>query len=194
LALFVVFERRAVDPVLPLRLFRSSVFSVSVVLAFIVGFALLGAITFLPTYLQYVKGTSATSSGLQTLPLVLGLLVTSTAAGTIVGRTGRYKVFPVLGSLFMTVGLFLLSRMDAATSYWTMALNMTVLGIGIGLSMQVLTIIVQNTVSYQDLGVATSGVTFFRTLGSSFGAAVFGTGCTPTSSTPRCRAPSYAPA
>ena len=175
LALFVVFERRAVDPVLPLRLFRSSVFSVSVVLAFIVGFALLGAITFLPTYLQYVKGTSATSSGLQTLPLVLGLLVTSTAAGTIVGRTGRYKVFPVLGSLFMTVGLFLLSRMDAATSYWAMALNMIVLGIGIGLSMQVLTIIVQNTVSYQDLGVATSGVTFFRTLGSSFGAAVFGT-------------------
>ena len=175
LALFVVFERRAVDPVLPLRLFTSSVFSVSVVLAFIVGFALLGAMTFLPTYLQYVKGTSATSSGLQTLPLVLGLLVTSVAAGTIVGRTGRYKVFPVAGTLIMALGLFLLSRMDAATAYWFEAVSMAVLGIGIGLSMQVLTIIVQNTVSYSDLGVATSGVTFFRTLGSSFGAAVFGT-------------------
>src|SRR4051812_36944020 len=175
LVLFVVFERRAVDPVLPLRLFGSSVFSVCVVLAFIVGFALLGAMTFLPTYLQYVKGISATSSGLQTLPLVVGLLVTSVTAGTIVGRTGRYKVFPVLGSLVMALGLFLLSRMDAGTPYWSMAASMAVLGVGIGLSMQVLTIIVQSTVSYQDLGVATSGVTFFRTLGSSFGAAVFGT-------------------
>ena len=175
LVLFVVFERRAVDPVLPLRLFGSSVFSVCVVLAFIVGFALLGAMTFLPTYLQYVKGVSATGSGLQTLPLVVGLLVTSVAAGSIVGRTGRYKIFPVVGSLVMAVGLYLLSRMDAGTAYWPMALSMLVLGAGIGLCMQVLTIIVQSTVTYRDLGVATSGVTFFRTLGSSFGAAVFGT-------------------
>lgn len=175
LVLFVVFERRAVDPVLPLRLFGSSVFSVCVVLAFIVGFALLGAMTFLPTYLQYVKGVSATGSGLQTLPLVVGLLVTSVAAGSVVGRTGRYKMFPIAGSLVMGLGLYLLSRMDAGTPYWSMAVSMLVLGAGIGLSMQVLTIIVQSTVSYRDLGVATSGVTFFRTLGSSFGAAVFGT-------------------
>ena len=175
LAVFVVVESRAADPILPLRLFRSSVFSVCVTLAFIVGFAMLGALTFLPTYLQFVKGVSATGSGVQTLPLVVGLLVTSILSGTIVGRTGRYKVFPVAGSFVMAVGLFLLSGMDASTPYWSMALDMLVLGIGIGLCMQVLTIIVQNTAAYRDLGVATSGVTFFRTLGSSFGAAVFGT-------------------
>jgi EmrB/QacA subfamily drug resistance transporter len=175
LALFVAAESRAVDPILPLRLFGSQVFSVSVVLAFIVGFAMLGAITFLPTYFQYVRGVSATASGVQTLPLVVGLLVTSIASGTIVGRTGRYKVFPVAGSLVMGIGLFLLSLMDADTPFALMALSMLVLGAGIGLIMQVLTIIVQNTVDYRDLGVATSGVTFFRTLGSAFGAAVFGT-------------------
>lgn len=175
LALFVLAESRAADPILPLRLFRRQVFSLSVVLAFIVGFAMLGALTFLPTYFQYVRGVSATASGVQTLPLVVGLLVTSIASGTLVGRTGRYKVFPVAGSFVMGVGLWLLSRMDAHTSYWLMASYMLVLGAGIGLIMQVLTIIVQNTVDYRDLGVATSGVTFFRTLGSSFGAAIFGT-------------------
>ncbi len=175
LAVFVGVETRATDPILPMRLFRSSVFSISVVLAFIVGFAMLGALTFLPTYLQYVKGVSATTSGLQTLPLVVGLLVTSIFSGVVVGRTGRYKAFPVAGSFIMAIGLFLLSRLNAATPFWSMALGMLVLGIGIGLCMQVLTIIVQNIVDYRDLGVATSGVTFFRTLGSSFGAAVFGT-------------------
>ena len=98
LAIFVLVERRAADPILPLRLFRSSVFIVCVVLSFIVGFAMLGALTFLPTYLQYVKGVSATASGLQTLPLVAGLLVMSIVSGTVVGRTGRYKIFPVVGS------------------------------------------------------------------------------------------------
>jgi EmrB/QacA subfamily drug resistance transporter len=174
LALFVLVESKAADPVLPLRLFRSSVFSVSVTLAFIVGFAMLGTITFLPTFLQYVKGVSATASGVQMLPLVAGLLVTSVLSGAIVGRTGRYKVFPISGSAVMAVGLFLLSRMDAHTPFWSMALDMIVLGVGIGLCMQVLTIVVQSTVNYGDLGVATSGVTFFRTLGGSFGAAVFG--------------------
>ncbi len=174
-AIFVWAESRAVDPILPLRLFKGSVFSVSVALAFIVGFAMLGAMTFLPTYLQYVKGVSATASGLQTLPMVIGLLLTSIASGTIVGRTGRYKIFPIVGSLLMGLGLFLLSQMDADTTFAFQATSMFVLGLGIGLSMQVLTIIVQNTADYRDLGVATSGVTFFRTLGSSFGAAVFGT-------------------
>ncbi|MEO6999734.1 MAG: MDR family MFS transporter, partial [Terracoccus sp.] len=175
LVVFVWVESRAVDPILPLRLFRSQVFSVSVSLAFIVGFAMLGALTFLPTYLQYVHGTTATASGLQTLPLVLGLLVTSVLSGTVVGRTGRYKIFPLVGSAIMGVGLFLLSLMGPDTPYWQMGLSMLVLGIGIGFSMQILTIIVQSVVPYRDLGVATSAVTFFRTLGSSFGAAVFGT-------------------
>jgi EmrB/QacA subfamily drug resistance transporter len=175
LVIFVFVERRAVDPVLPLRLFRSSVFNVCVALAFIVGFAMLGSMTFLPTYLQYVKGSSATESGLQTLPMVAGLLVMSLLSGAIVSRTGRYKIFPVVGSVVMALGLYLLSRLDAHTPYWEMALAMLVLGLGIGSSMQVLTIVVQSTVRYEDLGVATSGVTFFRTLGSSFGAAIFGT-------------------
>src|SRR3954453_23190628 len=175
LAAFVLVEHRAVEPVLPLRLFTSSVFDVCVVLAFIVGFAMLGSMTFLPTYLQYVRGSSATESGLQTLPMVVGLFIMSLVSGPGVGRTGRYKIFPVIGGAVMAVGLYLLSRLGVDTPYWQMALAMLVLGLGIGSSMQVLTIVVQSTSDYEDLGVATSGVTFFRTLGSSFGAAVFGT-------------------
>lgn len=173
-AVFIAVERRATDPILPLRLFRGRVFSVTMVLALVVGFAMLGAITFLPTYLQYVAGVSATSSGLRTLPMVVGLLITSIAAGTIVGRTGRYKIFPVAGTLIMAAGLYLLSRIGVGTGFWAVSAAMFVLGVGVGLSMQVLTIIVQNTARYSDLGVATSAVTFFRTLGSSFGTAVFG--------------------
>lgn len=171
---FVWAERRATEPMLPLRLFTSAVFSMSSVIALVVGFAMLGAMTFLPTYLQYVQGVSATSSGLRTLPMVAGLLVASISAGTVVGRTGRYKIFPLAGSLLMTLGLLLMSTMDADTGFWTISAFMLVLGVGIGLCMQILTLIVQNTSDYRDLGVATSGVTFFRTLGSSFGAAVFG--------------------
>ncbi len=171
---FVFIELRAREPILPMRLFRDPVFSVVMVLAFIVGFTLLGSITFLPTYLQYVKGVSATVSGLRTLPLVIGLLITSISTGVLVGRTGRYKIFPVTGFFVMAVGLYLLSRLTPETGFWVMSGSMFVLGIGIGLAMQVLTIIVQITARYEDLGVATSAVTFFRTLGSSFGTAVFG--------------------
>jgi EmrB/QacA subfamily drug resistance transporter len=174
LGLFVVAERRAAEPMLPMRLFTGNVFAISTVLAFVVGFAMLGALTFLPSYLQYVQGVSATASGFRTLPLVVGLLVTSILAGTVVSRTGRYRIFPIAGSAVMALGMFLLSRMDENTGVAVQSLSMFVLGVGIGLCMQVLMIIVQNTVDYQDLGVATSGVTFFRTMGSSFGAAVFG--------------------
>ena len=171
---FLYVEPRAEEPMLPLRLFTNKVFSVSSVISFVVGFAMLGAMTFLPTYLQYVQGVSATSSGLRMLPMVLGLLGASIAAGVVVGRTGRYKPFPIAGSVFLTLGLLLMSTMDAETGFVRISLNMLVLGVGIGLCMQVLVIIVQNTSDYRDLGVATSGVTFFRTLGSSFGAAAFG--------------------
>ena len=150
-------------------------FSVSAVLSFIVGFALLGCMTFLPTYLQYCQGVSATVSGLRTLPMVLGLIVASVSAGNVVSHTGRYRVFPIVGSVVMAVGMWWLSRLDQHSTTLATSGAMLVLGVGIGLSMQVLTIIVQNTVEYRDLGVATSGVTFFRTMGSSFGAAVFGT-------------------
>ncbi|GJF33525.1 MFS transporter [Kitasatospora sp. NE20-6] len=175
LGLFCWVETRAAEPMLPMRLFRNPVFSVCSVLSFIVGFAMLGAMTFLPTFLQYVDGDSATVSGVRTLPMVFGLLVASIFSGTVVSRTGRYRIFPIVGSAVMAVGLFLLSLMDADTNRWLQSLYMLVLGAGIGLCMQVLTIAVQNTVDYADLGTATSGVTFFRTLGSSFGTAVFGT-------------------
>ena len=175
LGCFVVAEHRAAEPILPLRLFRRNVFSVSAVLSFIVGFALLGTMTFLPTYLQYCQGVSATVSGLRTLPMVLGLIVASVGAGNVVSHTGRYRVFPIVGSVVMALGMWGLSRLDQHSTTLETSGAMLVLGVGIGLSMQVLTIIVQNTVEYRDLGVATSGVTFFRTMGSSFGAAVFGT-------------------
>lgn len=175
LALFCLAEVRAVEPMLPMRLFRNPVFTVCSVLSFVVGFAMLGAMTFLPTYLQYVDGDSATVSGVRTLPLVIGLLIASVFSGNVTSKTGRYRIFPIVGSAVMGIGLYLLSRMGPQTGAWLESLYMFVLGAGIGLCMQVLTIAVQNTVDYADLGTATSGVTFFRTLGSSFGTAVFGT-------------------
>ncbi|WP_197381604.1 MDR family MFS transporter [Mycolicibacterium mengxianglii] len=174
LAFFVWVELRAREPILPMRLFRSPVFTVCCILGFIVGFAMLGALTFLPTFMQFVDGVSATQSGLRTLPMVGGLLITSISSGQIVGRTGRYKIFPIAGTAIMTVGFLLLSRMDADTSIWWQSLYLFILGSGIGLCMQVLVLTVQNTSRFEDLGVATSGVTFFRTIGSSFGAAIFG--------------------
>ena len=174
LAIFVFVELRATEPILPIRLFRDPVFSVCCVLSFVVGFAMLGALTFLPTFMQFVDGVSATVSGLHTLPMVVGLLATSMTSGVLVGRTGRYKVFPVAGTAVMAVGFVLLSRMGPDTSTALQSVYLLVLGAGIGMCMQVLILIVQNTVDFADLGVATSGVTFFRTIGSSFGAAIFG--------------------
>ncbi|MGW2381856.1 MDR family MFS transporter [Streptomyces sp. NPDC001658] len=175
LGLFCWVETRAAEPMLPMRLFANPVFTVCSILSFIVGFAMLGAMTYLPSYLQYVDGDSATVSGVRTLPLVIGLLIASVFSGNVVSRTGQYRFFPIVGSLVMGVGLYLMSLMGPSTGAWLESLYMFVLGTGIGLCMQVLTIAVQNTVEYADLGTATSGVTFFRTLGSSFGTAVFGT-------------------
>src|SRR5689334_23121201 len=174
LGVFVWVEGRAAEPILPIRLFASPVFTVCCILGFIVGFAMLGALTFLPTFMQFVDGVSATTSGLRTLPMVAGMLITSIGSGNLVGRTGRYKMFPIAGTAIMAVAFVLLSRMDAATPTWQQSLYLFVLGTGIGLCMQVLILVVQNTSSFADLGVATSGVTFFRTIGSSFGAAIFG--------------------
>ncbi|MBV8930246.1 MAG: MFS transporter, partial [Mycobacteriaceae bacterium] len=174
LGIFVWVESHAAEPILPTRLFSNSVFTVCCVLAFIVGFAMLGAMTFLPTFMQFVNGVSATVSGLRTLPMVAGLLITSMASGAMGSRTGRYKIFPVVGTAVMAIGFVLLSRMDASTSLPMQSLYLFVLGAGIGMCMQVLVLIVQNTSDFTDLGVATSGITFFRTIGSSFGAAVFG--------------------
>lgn len=175
LALFCVVEARAQEPMLPMRLFRNPVFTVCSILSFIVGFAMLGSMIFLPTYLQYVDGDSATLSGVRTLPMIVGLLIGSIFSGNVVSKTGQYRVFPIVGTLIIAGGMYLLSGMGPDTGVWLESVYMLVLGLGIGLAMQVLTIAVQNTVDYSDLGTATSGVTFFRTLGSAFGTAVFGT-------------------
>ncbi|MFD5590783.1 MFS transporter [Streptomyces griseorubiginosus] len=172
---FVAVERRAAEPVLPLKLFRIRTFALSAVISFIVGFAMFGAMTYLPTFLQVVQGVSPTMSGVHMLPMVFGLLLSSTVSGQIVSRTGRWKVFPVAGTAVTTLGLLLLHRLDEGSSTWVMSLYFCVFGLGLGLVMQVLVLIVQNAVSYEDLGVATSGATFFRSIGASFGVAIFGT-------------------
>jgi EmrB/QacA subfamily drug resistance transporter len=171
---FIAAERRAREPVLPLALFRNSVFSVTSAIGFVVGFALLGVTTFLPLFLQIVNGVSPTSSGLRLAPMMIGLLITSVVSGQLISRFGRYKIFPTLGTVVMAVGLYLLSRMDAHTSALASSGFMLLLGLGLGMVMQVLVIAVQNAVDYRDLGTATSGVTYFRSIGGAFGVAVFG--------------------
>ncbi len=171
---FVFTEQRAANPVLPLPLFRNKVFVVASAVSFIVGFAMFGSITFLPLYLQVVKGVDPTISGLRLLPLMVGLLATSTGSGQLISRWGRYRMFPIIGTPIMVIGLFLLSRMNEHTGLLASSASMFVLGIGLGLVMQVLIIAVQNAVDYRDLGAATSGATFFRSIGSSFGVAIFG--------------------
>ncbi|MEV7790498.1 MDR family MFS transporter [Streptomyces sp. NPDC087512] len=174
-AVFVAVERRAAEPVLPLKLFRVRTFTLSAVISFIVGFAMFGAMTYLPTFLQVVRGVTPTMSGVHMLPMVAGVLLASTGSGQIVSRTGRWKVFPVAGTAVTTIGLLLLHQLDENSSTAEMSAYFFVFGAGLGLVMQVLVLIVQNAVSYEDLGVATSGATFFRSIGASFGVAIFGT-------------------
>ncbi len=171
---FALVERRAAEPVLPLHLFRLRAFSVTSLVGFIVGFAMFGAITYLPAFFQVVRGVSPALSGLQLFPLMAGLLVTSIGSGQIIARTGRYRFFPIAGTAVMTLGMYLISLMGVGSSTLTDALSMAVLGLGIGGVMQVLVLIVQNAVPHSELGVATSGATFFRSIGGSFGTAIFG--------------------
>ncbi|MCF1644671.1 MFS transporter [Streptomyces indiaensis] len=172
---FVAVERRAAEPVLPLRLFRVRTFTLAAVISFVVGFAMFGAMTYLPTFLQVVQGISPTMSGVHMLPMVLGLLLASTTSGQIVSRTGRWKVFPIAGTGITTLGLLLLHQLDEHSSTAELSGFFFVFGLGLGLVMQVLVLIVQNAVPYADLGVATSGATFFRSIGAAFGVSVFGT-------------------
>ncbi|CAM4400603.1 Multidrug-efflux transporter 3 [Mycobacterium basiliense] len=174
LVTFVWVETHAAQPILPMCMFAGPVFSVCCVLAFIVGFTMLGALIFVPTFMQYVDGVSATTSGLRILPMVIGMLITSIGSGSAVGRTGRYKIFPVAGTALMTIAFLLMSRMDGSTSATVQSVYLLILGAAIGMSSQVLVLIVQNTSDFEDLGVATSGISFFRTIGGSFGAAIFG--------------------
>jgi EmrB/QacA subfamily drug resistance transporter len=171
---FVMVERRAAEPVLPLHLFRQRVFAAASAIGFVVGFAMFGALTYLPQYLQVVNGVSPTASGLRLLPLMAGLLATSIGSGRLISKWGRYKIFPVAGTACMTVGLYLLSLLTPSTGTLAASLYMAVLGAGLGATMQVLVIAVQNAIDYADLGAGTSGVTFFRSIGGSFGTSVFG--------------------
>jgi EmrB/QacA subfamily drug resistance transporter len=174
LVAFGLVERNAAEPILSLKLFKNRNFVLVSSIGFLVGFALFGAVTFLPLYQQTVQGASATNSGLLLLPLMAGLLVTSVLVGRAITRTGRYKIFPIVGGVLMVVGMLLLSRLDVGTSKAMSALFMVVLGLGMGCLMQTTMLIAQNSVEPRDLGVASSAATFFRSIGGSFGVSLFG--------------------
>jgi EmrB/QacA subfamily drug resistance transporter len=174
LVAFVFVEQRAEEPILPLGLFRNRVFTVTCAIGFVVGFALFGAVTYLPLYLQIVRGHSPTVSGLLLTPLMGGLLITSIASGQLISRYGRYKPYPIAGTALVTIGMVLLAQLGEHTSAWVSGSYMLVLGLGLGLVLQVLVLAAQNAVPYEYLGVATSGTTLFRSIGGSIGVAIFG--------------------
>ena len=174
LVLFVAQERRTPEPILPLRLFAEPVFTVVSVVLLLTTCALFAAIVFMPLFLQIVTGASATESGLLLLPLLLAATTTTAIVGRVISRTGRYKVFPAAGLALMSVGLFLLSRLDATTSRATASLFMVVFGLGFGMVSQVLVLAIQNAVDRRDIGIATASANLFRSLGGSVGVALFG--------------------
>jgi EmrB/QacA subfamily drug resistance transporter len=171
---FVWAESRSPEPILPLRLFRNQVFSVGSAFSFVLGIAMFGAMVFMPLYFQAVKGMSPTRSGLATVPAVIGIMSMSIISGQLISRSGRYKIFPILGSAIFTVALLLLSTIEKDTPYVQMAVYIFLLGSGLGLTMQTLTTAVQNSVEFRDMGVATSAVSFGRSLGGAIGTAFLG--------------------
>lgn len=171
---FIKREQRAAEPIIPLRLFKNDIFRISVILSTLSGLLMFGALIFLPEYQQIVRNDSATKSGLLLTPLVIGLLGGSIVSGRLITRTGRYRIFPIIGTALVTFGFFLFSHLQVDTSQLLLTVWLLVLGVGIGLFMQVMTLAVQNSVDRKDLGTATSIVIFFRTVGSSLGAAIFG--------------------
>ncbi|WP_330235068.1 MFS transporter [Streptomyces sp. NBC_00566] len=173
--LFLVAERFAAEPLMPLRLFRDSVFNITGLVGLVIGVALFGAASYLPTFLQMVDGASATESGLLMLPMMAGIVGASIIGGQLISRTGRYKIYPLLGAALAALGMWLLSRLEVDTSRLTYSIWMAVLGTGIGLVMPVLVLAVQNSVRPADLGTATSANNYFRQIGGSVGAAIFGT-------------------
>jgi EmrB/QacA subfamily drug resistance transporter len=172
--LFVWWETRAKEPLIPLTLFQNSIFRVSSLLALVSGMAMFAAIIYLPEYQQVVRGYSATKSGLLMLPLVFGLLIASITSGRVISRTGKYRMFPIFGTLITIYGIWLLSHVGVDTNQWIISVWMFITGLGIGSSLQVTTLAVQNAVHPKDLGTATSTVTFFRSIGSTIGTAILG--------------------
>jgi EmrB/QacA subfamily drug resistance transporter len=174
LTAFVFVERKAEEPIMPLGLFRNVNFSLAAVLGFLVGFAMFGATTFLPQYQQLVQGDSATASGLALIPLMLSSVVVGLIVGQVTTRTGRYKIFPIIGGAMMTIGMIALAQLAVGTTHLTSSLLMIPLGIGMGFLMQTTMLITQNSVSVRDMGVASSAATFFRQIGGSIGVSLFG--------------------
>jgi EmrB/QacA subfamily drug resistance transporter len=174
LVAFVWQELRAPEPMVSMDLFRNRVFTITSGIGFVTGFAMFGSIVYLSIYLQVVNGSSPTVAGLQLLPLMAGILVTSILSGRLITKTGNYKPYPIIGTALATIGLMMLSQLGGSTPYWQIAIGMLVLGAGLGNVMQVLVLAVQNSVDPRDIGTATSGSTFFRSIGGSFGTAVFG--------------------
>jgi EmrB/QacA subfamily drug resistance transporter len=174
LAGFTWQETRAAEPIIPLGLFRSATFRLASSMGFLVGMAMFGAIIYLPLFLQLVYGASPTSSGLRMIPLMAGLLIAAIASGRAITRFGRYKAYPVVGTAVIVLGMYLLSRLNVGSDAWVASLDMLVVGIGLGLVMQVLVLIVQNDARPEHMGVVTSTATFFRSVGGSFGVALFG--------------------
>ena len=171
---FIIWEGRAVEPILPLVLFKNHTFSLTSVVSFIVGAGMFGAIVMLPLYLQVVKGDSATSAGLKLIPLMLGIVSMSIFSGKRISQTGHYKIYPIVGLSIMTVGLLLMSTLSITTSFPVLAFFAILVGAGLGLSMQTIVIALQNSIEMRDMGVGVSANTFFRSLGGSVGTAVFG--------------------
>jgi EmrB/QacA subfamily drug resistance transporter len=172
--LFILREKHAKEPILPLGLFKNPVFTVTIMLSFIVGMVMLGAITFLPQYQQLIRGDSATKSGLMMLPLVAGIMTGSLTSGRLISKLGRYRIFPIIGTLLIAIAFWLFSHIAVDTSRVTLGIWMAILGLGIGQVMPVLTLAVQNAVDRKNLGTATSSSVFFRNIGGTLGAAIFG--------------------
>jgi EmrB/QacA subfamily drug resistance transporter len=172
--LFLLWERKATEPILPLYLFKNHTFSVTSALGAVIGAGMFGAIIMLPLYFQVVRGYSATEAGLKLIPLMLGIVSTSIMSGKMISKHGHYKRFPIMGTAIMTVGILLMTRLEIDTPYWQISIYAIMVGAGLGLSMQTIVIALQNSVEFKDMGVATSSNTFFRSLGSVFGTAIFG--------------------
>jgi EmrB/QacA subfamily drug resistance transporter len=172
--LFFLQEKRAKEPILPLHLFENHTFNLTSLLGAVIGAGMFGAIVMLPLYMQVVKGYSATSAGLKLIPMMLGIVSMSIYSGKTISKHGHYKRFPVIGAVIMTFGILLMTRLEIDTPYWQVAIYAVLIGMGLGLSMQTIVIALQNSVEMRDMGVATSSNTFFRSLGSVFGTALFG--------------------
>ncbi len=172
---FLKWESQAVEPIIPLTLFKNHTFTLTSILGAIIGAGMFGAIVMLPLYMQVVKGYSATEAGLKLIPLMLGIVTTSIVSGKLISKHGHYKRFPIMGTAIMTLGILAMVRLDIDTPFWELSIYAIMVGAGLGLSMQTIVIALQNSVDFKDMGVATSSNTFFRSLGSVFGTALFGT-------------------